>query len=120
MATSTINNIASIVETGTEGDWTYRKWSDGTAECWRAWSSGAYSGTLVNGWYCRDFNGLQFPTDLFIEAPFVSFSLYSWNTGYYWGGVRNVNKATFGITTFNNASSSGVANGKIYAIGKWK
>lgn len=26
--------VAYIVETGTSGIWTYRKWSDGTVECW--------------------------------------------------------------------------------------
>lgn len=26
--------ISYIIETGTSGIWTYRKWSDGTAECW--------------------------------------------------------------------------------------
>ena len=32
--TSTIRNLPTIVEQGTSGIWTYRKWSDGIAEVW--------------------------------------------------------------------------------------
>ena len=34
MAESKLINNISIVESGTDGMWTYRKWSDGIVECW--------------------------------------------------------------------------------------
>ena len=69
--------VPSIVDEGTSGKWTYRKWSDGTAECWAsvqfttnistAWgnlySSGAVSST-----------NLSFPFE-FTEIPVVTASL---------------------------------------------
>lgn len=46
MASGTIQQPASyIVEKGTSGIWTYRKWSDGIAECWCS-----TNGNVISGW----------------------------------------------------------------------
>lgn len=45
MASGTIQQSASyIVEQGTSGIWTYRKWSDGIAECWCSTNTSVPSG----------------------------------------------------------------------------
>lgn len=68
-----ILNTPVVVETGTSGIWTYRKWSDGTAECWGTWS-----GSLTN--YGTSFGGyafyttVNFPTGLFTDMPVVAYS----------------------------------------------
>ena len=41
---SKVLNTPLVIEQGTSGIWTYRKWSDGTAECWGSKDiSGSYS-----------------------------------------------------------------------------
>lgn len=44
---------ASVVEHGTSNGWTYRKWSDGTYECWRtiSFSNIAVTGTWGSAYY---------------------------------------------------------------------
>lgn len=47
------NNVDFVVETGTSGIWTYRKWNSGIAECWgkiglTQTSNGSYSTPWVN------------------------------------------------------------------------
>ena len=113
-------SVPMVVEQGTSGIWTYRKWSDGTAECWAHWVTGAFAGTLVNGWYCRVHGPIAFPAGLFKATPYVNFSLTYWNTGYFWGGVRTVSKDQFSIHTINNSAGSAGAYGDFYAVGKWK
>ncbi len=42
------SDVPYISESGTDGIWTYRKWSDGTAECWGRASVSLTSYTTVN------------------------------------------------------------------------
>lgn len=72
------NTVPTIVAQGTSGIWTYRKWSDGTAECWgkkdftvnvaTAWGS-MYASGAISG------SNISFPYNLFIEIPVVNASL---------------------------------------------
>lgn len=61
-----------IVEQGTSGIWTYRKWNSGIAECW-----GTHSWTITawNGWgniFESNFSTASYPSSLFISAPMLS------------------------------------------------
>lgn len=64
-----------IVEEGTDGIWTYRKWDSGIAECW-----GTASGTTTcnSTWgstmYITPALSVTFPEDLFLEPPKVTYS----------------------------------------------
>lgn len=129
MATSIIDNSIRIVEQKTVtmddnkvGTWTYRKWSDGTAECWGEWHSGSFApSTAVGGFYGRvPSDKVLFPSGLFISTPNAFFSLYSWGTGYYWGTVRNTTKDGFFLMLFRNDNASSEGSGHVYAIGAWK
>lgn len=61
-----------VIESGTSGIWTYRKWSDGTAECWgmidqsftpnTAWGSTKYTALPIQ----------TFPSGLFNSTPKVT------------------------------------------------
>lgn len=43
-----LTNTPMIIEQGTDGDWTYRKWADGRLECERARNVGTYTfGTQI-------------------------------------------------------------------------
>ena len=112
-----------VVEEGTSGIWTYRKWNSGIAECWGEWASGSFAPDgSTGGWYRRIVtpSDQTFPTDLFIEAPKAFFDLTYWGNGYYWGTIRTLTASTFQLQLFRNDNASSQGRGNIYAIGKWK
>lgn len=62
-------SVDYIVEQGTDGAWTYRKWASGIAECW-----GTVTETLsITGgwgsWYIESFPKKPFPSGLFNAPP---------------------------------------------------
>lgn len=71
-------SVPTIVAQGTAGIWTYRTWSDGTAECWgkkdftvnvtSQWGS-MYTSGAISG------SNVSFPFGLFAETPIVNASL---------------------------------------------
>lgn len=68
--------VDCIVEQGTSGSWTYRKWNSGIAECW-----GTLSGTLAPTGNASGLSGLSvfsgsvaFPTGLFVDIPSVTYN----------------------------------------------
>lgn len=74
-AIDTLKNMVHIVESGTSGIWSYRKWSDGTAECWGKDYSVVdltLSATTSAGTNCytnKDAIILTLPDSLFIDTP---------------------------------------------------
>ena len=63
-------SVDYIVEQGTSGIWTYRKWASGVAECWgKGYFDNPNFTTQVAGWYFTEVKAFYFPNDLFIEAP---------------------------------------------------
>lgn len=114
-------NIDYIVEQGTSGIWTYRKWNSGIAECWgmeenitvnvtTAWGSNLYYGYI----YGRDF-----PTDLFKETPCALIDVL--NDGC-WLCKKPCSKSetnTIYIISVN-PSSSKVCTFQYNIKGKWK
>ena len=73
-----------VVDYGTDGVWTYRKWASGIAECWgvlntsvsasSAWGSAHYYGKLEN---------ISFPDLLFVDIPAVSVSISDENGNFF-------------------------------------
>ena len=95
----TINgaNVPSIVEQDTYNGWTYRKWTDGTAECWRNLTLSASIQNATSGWYSSgELSGtnLYFPFT-FKERPSVNVSVMP--TGNTWAVIFPSN--TTGDTT---------------------
>lgn len=108
----------SIVEQGTDGDWTYRKWGNGTAECWLR-KSYSVSITAVASYYHRGaVNNISFPTGLFVSVPAI---LVTPTNSTYWVGANGITE-----NLITNVYVYDVVNGNttvwltIYAIGKWK
>lgn len=61
-----------IVEQGTSGNWTYRKWNSGIAECWQVYNTGTgwtFSTSAVGGIYSFS---IPLPANLFTAIPAVS------------------------------------------------
>lgn len=109
-----------VVETGTEGTWSWRKWHSGVAECWgvniikyNTTTKGNYAVTAEN-------IELTFPTGLFNKSPVAQFTPMgggypSINIANYVGGVS----ITFAIRTEWAVNDLPMWL-QSYAIGTWK
>lgn len=63
-----------IIEQGTEGIWTYRKWASGIAECWCSYTSELSVSTpwgTGNSHYHDTVSAKNFPSNLFASKPNV-------------------------------------------------
>lgn len=111
-----------VIEQGTSDIWTYRKWSDGTAECW---TKGNYTGTIAaNSHVAVGSIFGNFP-DIFIAQPVATVSgggtsnpnVFVAYTSVYLNGSR------YRIDVYlRNNSGTACTNGWVYCqvIGRWK
>lgn len=115
-----LTNTPMIVEQGTSGIWTYRKWSNGTAECWATLPSGTFapSATTSGGISYRTLS-TTFPASFFTTAPTAQVNC-KWGTGISWASARTLSTTTleYAVLKLNNSSES--ADIYFYAIGEWK
>ena len=117
MAESKIRNIVSIVESGTSGIWTYRKWSDGTAECWGTSmaNTGSYYGSSAV------YVSVDLPLT-FVGSPVYAPS--AWVSGDAYCNVAWSDVTTTHINVYTKCYTQ-VATGttayvRHYVIGQWK
>lgn len=114
-----------VIEQGTSGVWTYRKWASGIAECW---GEDAFS---ISGWKAwgslyESTNTYQatYPSELFIDIPLCKISV-----------SRTNNIGTCGLDIFSGASktqtpicyalrpstgATGTIHLSLFARGRWK
>lgn len=122
--------VPSIIEQGTDGIWTYRKWSDGVSECWgkkdfsinvsTAWGS-LYTSGAISG------SNITFPSGLFAELPVIETSLSVGTAGGIImspGGVGS-NTSSRTQTGIYEIARGTAMNGATYTInynirGRWK
>lgn len=115
-----------VVEQGTSGIWTYRKWNSGISECWAgktltginvntAWGN-VYYGTVSTA------SGITFPSNLFIAAPVLQFNLKSAG-GRFWSTYQYDSSAT-NVGTIYAIAPQSYTNQTIdlymYGVGSWK
>lgn len=123
MATSKIRNTPSIIEQGTSGIWTYRKWSDGTAECW-GYKQAQLALSAWGTWYYVRIDGDDYPTGLFTTMQSVTGSL-AWSGGDLVSGVgRRPNSFSTTAPSIlgarpNSVSGTFQATAYWHAIGRW-
>ena len=108
-----------IVEEGTDGIWTYRKWNSGIAECWGVKSETAAITRQEGALYFANAITCNFPTGFFIENPNVL------ATGQVPGKLGNLSLHTVTDVAVSfyfwcSVSGSSTVYSRIYAIGKWK
>lgn len=116
-----------VVEQGTSGIWTYRKWSSGIAECWGSvstetsfavWVSPIYYGST----YCPR---QAFPSGLFIDTPIEHVIVNSGN-GDIWLGTEASNRPTsthtgrYYAVRAGNLTATATFLTQFYDIGRWK
>lgn len=117
--TSTIRNLPSIVEQVTSGNWTYRKWSDGTPECWLDYTEPTAQAFSASGSvFYRIISGLNFPSGVFISAPVVIPSVYFANVGGC--SIESISPTTCSVTVLSTVSTARAVSIKLYAKGRWK
>lgn len=121
---TTIRAVDYVVEQGTNGSWTYRKWDSGIAECWGTAESGTYTNT--NAWGSGKYmniGAISFPSGLFVAKPNLIASIEKPSgAGMPFLSILNVSASGFsGYIYDNNTDSTGYAyNIYAHAIGRWK
>ena len=116
-----------VVEVGTSGIWTYRKWNSGIAECWgtKSWS--------VTGWttwgslYYSTYSGtVNYPTGLFLSTPVLTTQQNISNNDSWLasrGGTDGNTKDhtnSFFLLRPTNGSTGVTAYVFLHAVGNWK
>lgn len=125
--------VPTIQAQGTSGIWTYRTWSDGTAECWGKKdvsvtfpSTANWGGLYTTG--AISASNILFPYGLFAETPVVNASLLVRSAGgiLMVPGGAGSNTATWDQTgVYEIARGAAVSGTQAYTInydvkGRWK
>lgn len=118
---STRLDADSIIEDGSQGEWQYRKWSDGRAECWRIVS--VNPANLNNG-----VNTISMDLPFTFASSDYSVQITPAKAGHYISGVADCNASgtvTHSTTAFTicyryNYSTAYTVNFNIAINGRWK
>ena len=122
LSTITPNTVDFVVEQGTSGMWTYRKWNSGVAECWGRFSESIAVTTqsaAYGGYRSGAVSVTNYPFN-FSENPSVVASGTA-NMNGCW--VNLVSTGTAGATLYLSSGTSQSATTRtinIQAIGRWK
>lgn len=119
-AVGTLEERDYIVEEGTSGIWTYRKWNSGIAECWAFPKFARASMTnRSNSFYTTTVQTITFPTDLFINNPTV---IAKAEMGNYLGdfAINRTNRTNTTGYIWCETSRTQDIWVHIHAIGRWK
>lgn len=110
-----------VIEEGVSGIWTYKKWSDGTAECWGtsdlgtpSWLTYFTANTII---YYQNFN-VSLPFH-FTEGVAVS-NAHTIGSNIGWVGNCRINTST-DVVTFNISrnGNTGACSAEHHIKGKW-
>ena len=127
VARSNLGIADYIVEQGTSGIWTYKKYSSGVIECWttKQWSTPTLTMTAISssGTYKSNTLSMPFPTDLFIDVENcfnVRFGFMS--SGTYLLSVMNSapSNSVLPVVIVKGGSSTSACSIYAHAVGKWK
>lgn len=107
-----------IVEQGTSGGWSYRKWADGTAECWRIGIDARTTAFSATGNVFYRTTTLSLIDGFFISEPFIQVTQNMSNVGS--ASVVNATTTTFQVVEMSAVSTARTVTLYIYCIGRWK
>ena len=115
----------SVIESGTSGIWTYRKYASGAAECWGGKQFTVSTSETIGSLYYGTVDASDYPTGLFTESPSVLADATSDNDTIFWlatGSSSGKPTASSTGTRKLMRTSSTTLYGYIYyhAIGRWK
>ena len=109
-----------VVEQGTTGIWTYRKWNSGIAECWGTASVSVLCKNQSGSGYFTDDLTIALPTGLFAENGVVNLNCHDywcWVAMAYMSQAENVK---FRIARSSDYQTVFTSNVDISAKGRWK
>lgn len=126
----THNTKDYVVEQGTSGFWTYRKWSSGIAECWGQVNvttysadgntrvlSGTSSDTYKTAYYQID---VSLPSGLFTSVNCVTATALDSGTGVSACCVESWDATTFRMVTWGAPDSCDNGQPCVHVFGRWK
>lgn len=118
-----------VVEEGTSGIWTYRKWNSGVSECWCITSPTSMAVSAWAAWgsvyEAKITDAIDYPTNLFTSFPTVMASATPRSTA----GVMGIETSATGSASHtpyfyalrpNKPSATMSVSASIHAIGTWK
>ena len=109
-----------IVEQGTSGIWTYRKWNSGIAECWGTHNPSSSASGTEGGLYFQSIS-IDFPSDLFASAPRTLVTAHgNWVGGAMTGNGLTAAKWQGYRWTPTSQTNTSALRIELYCIGKWK
>lgn len=119
-----LTNTPMVVEQGTAGIWTYRKWSNGTAECWGQQTTHPKLTVAYSALYIAASGPVAwtFPSGLFVSPPVVNSSI-DLKGGV--GGTTESNITASSVQTYMYNATAYDASSRdtivsLSAKGKWK
>lgn len=116
-----LNNV--VIEEGSSGIWTYRKWSNGTYECWGRNRSSVNISTAWNSIYYGEISAIEFPIT-FTEVPICLVSVWLGGASQpAWMTCAGNTSTTHAPTIWMcrpNTSESASFDANYYVKGKWK
>lgn len=116
-----------IEDAGEVGNFKYRKWSDGTSECWGRITFSAFATQTAHGaLYYNDVDDqITFPDELFSQVPVVQLNIFG--NGLRSAMTKGISKATdsdwytkLDIRIFDSSQNVIDSTVNIFAVGKWK
>lgn len=110
-----------VVEQGTSGSWTYRKWSDGTSECWCKSGNVTFAtNTQYGGVYYGSAYGFEsFPSGLFTNnMQTISIELLGGDG--CWAGINVITATSFSFYPYCSKNGNHVCSISVHVVGKWK
>lgn len=116
-----INAVDYIVDQGTIGIWTYRKWNSGIAECWGEYDKSVtgVSMTAPFSGYNFDLGTVAFPTGLFNAKPVCTVNGRK-NGNYTCVSYSNPSSTGIAIEFQSSISGTATCEAHIHAKGTWK
>lgn len=119
LGTDKITDI--VVEQGTSGIWTYRKYASGASECWITKEqsvAGTSSGQLLGGYWATT-GAISLPSGLFTETP-RAYGSARLATGLGFIALISGTKDQITMHVIGNQNSTTVTISSVICIGKWK
>lgn len=115
-------NKPHLVERGTENNWTYEKWSDGTAKCYSHGNlvENYTIGTALGSVYYGASITVRFPENLFVDAP-TFIPTCAGSKGIIWvGGDTAIYASQAAFRPISAQSVTANIRYDALAIGRWK
>lgn len=106
-----------VIEQGTSGNWTYRKWNSGIAECW-GFHNVTLSGVGVEYNIYHGYAIISLPS-IFNSIKSINYSTYA-TKGYDWCGKYVCNNTSEFNVYILSQSSLSTATIQAHVFGTWK